>query len=67
MKEVELLPELAVIAWSSLLQPLEVGVEIGLGVEGGPVDARQLSVLLVAAPVRPREARELDRLDRLGV
>ena len=55
------------VARARLLEPLEVRVEVGLGVEGGSVDPRELGVLLVAAPVRAREARELDRLDRRRV
>ena len=55
------------IARPRLLELLEVGVEVGLRVEGRPVDPGQLRVALVAAPVRAREAGELDRLDRLRV
>jgi hypothetical protein len=47
--------------------PLEVCVEVGLREESGAVDPGQLRVVLVAAPVRAGEARELDRLDRLRV
>ena len=39
-------------------------VEVRLRVERGAVDPRELRVLLVPAPVRAREARQLDRLDR---
>ena len=67
MEEVELDAEPAVVAGARLLEPLEVRVEVGLGVEGGAVDPRELLVLLVAAPVRAREAGELERLDRRGV
>ena len=67
MEEVELLAEAAVIARASLLEPLEVLVEILLRVEGRAVDPRQLRVLLVAAPVRAGEAGELDSLDRRRV
>ena len=67
VEEVELRAEPAVVALLGLLQPLEMEVEIGLRVEGRPVDAGQLWVLLVAAPVRAGEAGELERLDRLRV
>ena len=67
VEEIELLAELAMVAALRLLQPLEVRVEILLRVEGGAVDPRQLRVLLVAAPVRAREAGELEGLDRLRV
>ncbi len=55
------------VARLRLLEPLEVRVEIGLRVERGAVDPRQLRVPLVAAPVRACERGQLDRLDRLGV
>ena len=67
VEEVELRAEPAVVALLRLLEALEVQVEIGLRVEGRPVDPRQLRVLLVAAPVRAGEAGQLERLDRLRV
>ena len=57
VEEVELHAELAVVALTRLFEPLEVRVEIGLRVEGGAVDAGQLRVVLVAAPVGAGEAR----------
>src|SRR5919109_804475 len=63
MEQVEVWPEHTMITPLRLLEPLEVRVEIRLRVEGGAVDARQLRVLLVAAPVRAGKARELYRLD----
>ena len=65
--EVELDAETPVISFLRLLEPLEVGVEVGLRVERRPVDPRQLRVLLVAAPVGAGEPGQLDRLDRLRV
>ena len=67
VEEVELAAEPAVVARLRLLEPLEIGVEVGLRVEGGAVDPRQLRVLLVAAPVGACERGQLDRLDRLRV
>ena len=67
MEEVELVAEPAVVALAGELEPLEVGVEVLLPVEGGAVDARQLLVVGVAAPVGAGEPRELERLDRLRV
>ena len=67
MEEVELHPELAMVALARLLEPFEVCVEVGLRVEGGAVDAGQLGVVLVAAPVGAGEPGQLDRLDRLRV
>ena len=55
MEEIELAAQLAVVARLGQLEPLEVRVKVGLGVEGGAVDPRQLRVLLVAAPVGTRE------------
>ena len=55
------------VACARLLEPLEVRVEVGLGVERGAVDPRQLRVVLVAAPVGAGEARQLHRLDRRRV
>src|SRR5512138_618045 len=67
MEEVELLPEPTVVVGPCLLEPVEVGVEIGLREEGRAVDPCQLRVLLVAAPVRACEARQLEGLDRRRV
>ena len=64
MHEVQLRPEPAMIPPPCLLHALDVSVEVGLRVEGRPVDPRQLRVLLVAAPIRTGEPGELDRLDR---
>ena len=67
MEEVELRADPPVVAPARALEPLEVRVEVLLGVEGGAVDARQLLVVGVAAPVRAGEAGQLERLDRLRV
>ena len=56
VEEVELGPEAPVIARLRLLEPLQVGVEVGLRIEGRPVDTRQLRVPLVA-PVWRHAAR----------
>ena len=67
MEEVEVAAEAAMVPRPSLLEPLEVRVEVGLRVERRAVDPRELRVLLVAAPVRAGEARQLERLYRRGV
>src|SRR6202007_2146001 len=54
-------------ALARLFEPLEMEIEVGLRVERGAVDARQLLVLLVAAPVGAGEARQLQRTDRRRV
>ena len=59
VEEVELAAEPAMVARACLLEPLEVRVEVGLRVERRAVDPRELRVLLVAAPVRAGEARQL--------
>src|SRR6266550_2680090 len=67
MKQVELGPQPAMVPLARLLQTLQVGVQIGLVVEGRAIDPCQLLVVLVASPVGPGEAGQLDRLDRLRV
>ena len=67
VKQVELNAELAMVTRASLLEPLEVRIQVRLRVERRPIDAGELGVLLVAAPVRPGEAGQLERLDRLRV
>ncbi len=64
VEEVELHAETAVVTALRLLQPLEVGVEVGLRVEGCAVDPRQLGVRGVAAPVGAGETGQLEGLDR---
>src|SRR5205814_8685300 len=58
MKEIEPLPEHAMVALARLREPLEMRVEILLRVEGGAVDARQLRLRRVAAPVGAGDAGE---------
>jgi hypothetical protein len=55
------------VAAARLLQLLQVAIQILRRVERRPVDARQLRVVLVPAPVGAGEPRQLDRLDRLRV
>src|SRR5262249_56836223 len=66
-EEVELAAEAAVVAPARLLDAREVGVEGCLRVEGRAVDARQLRLRRVAAPVGAGEPRQLERPDRLRV
>src|SRR6476659_11490681 len=67
MEEVELPPQHAMVARFRLLERSEVRLEVALVVERRAVDPGQLRVLLVAAPVRAGQARQLHRLDRRGV
>src|SRR6266568_5138814 len=52
------------VALLRFLEPRQVRLEVVLRVERGAVDPRQLLVVLVAPPVRARETRELQGLDR---
>src|SRR5262249_14595488 len=59
-EEVELLPELAVIAPARLLEGRQVSVELRPGPEGGSVDALEHLVLLAAEPVGSGHREELE-------
>src|SRR6476646_5389376 len=63
VEQVELAPELAVVALLRLLEPPEVLVELLLGEPRGPVDPLQHRVLLVPAPVGAGGRQELEGLD----
>ena len=66
-KQLQLFAQLAVVAALGFFQAFEVlGEVLGLG-EGDAVDARELLVLLVAAPVRAGHVHELGGLDGAGV
>src|SRR5205807_10345382 len=60
--EVELAPELAVVALLRLLEPPEMLVELFLGEPGGAVDALEHRVALVPAPIGARGRQELEVL-----
>ena len=62
-EQVQLAPQLAVVARAGLLEPLEVGLEVLGGVERGAVDAGEHLAARVAAPVRAGEREQLERLD----
>jgi hypothetical protein len=64
MEDVQVDAEAPVVAALRLLEAGEVRVEIRLAVERGAVDAGQLRLRRVAAPVGARKAGELDGLDR---
>ena len=68
--EIEFGAEFAVVAFRRFFEKDEVVVEFLLRRKGGPVDALQHRVVLVAPPVRARDAHQLDRADlarRFGV
>src|SRR4029077_4383462 len=64
--EVELAAELAVVALLGLLELVEMRGQRVLALPRRAVDALELLVLLVAAPVRRGGAHQLERRDALG-
>jgi hypothetical protein len=66
-EELQVLPELAVVAELGLLGLLEVLGELLLRRERGPVDALELLVLLAAAVVGAGDREQLEGLDLGGV
>src|SRR5206468_280930 len=62
-EEVQLAPELPVVALLRLLQPPEMHVEVLPAEPGGAVDPLEHGVLLVAAPVGAGGREELERPD----
>jgi hypothetical protein len=62
VEQVHLRADAAMIAPGRLLQPGEMLVELLLGEPAGAVDARQHGVLLIAAPIGPRHAGQLEGL-----
>ena len=66
MEEVELRPELAVVALLGLLDHVQVGVELVLLRPRGAIDTLQHLVLRVAAPVGAGELGELEDLELAG-
>ena len=64
--EVELAPELAVVALLGLLDPPEVPVQLFLREPGGAVDPLEHGVPLVAAPVGAGRRQQLEEADRAG-
>ena len=55
------------VALFSFLEKLEVVVELLLSLEGGTLDSGEHLVILVVLPISTRNARELERLERLRV
>ena len=62
----QLRPQPPVVAGLRLLDPLQVGLEVGLGEEGGAVDPGQHPAALVTSPVGAGERIQLQRLDPPG-
>ena len=66
-EDLHLLADLAVVALLGLREQGEVLVHLLLVAEGDAVDAGEHLVLAVALPVRARDARQLERLERLRI
>ena len=60
MEHLELAPQAAVIAPLGLGEAVQVGGEVGGAEPGGAVDPLELGIALVAAPVDPGDAEQLD-------
>ena len=66
MKQIELAPELAVVALFGFLDLPEIGVELFLLRECRAVDPRQHRIVAVAAPVRASDLHQLERIADLA-
>ena len=62
-EQVQLTPQLAVVAPARLLLLLEPGLEVLLLEEGRPVDSLELRIAVIAAPVGTRDVEQLDDAD----
>ncbi len=67
VEEVELLADLAVVAFFGFFDALDVGRQLLLVSPGGAVHALQLLVLGIAAPVGARQLGQLECLEEAGV
>ena len=65
-EEIELAPELAVVALLRFLQPHQVRIEVRVRRPGRAVDARQHRPLLVAAPIRAGDVGQPERSEPPG-
>ena len=64
--QVQVAAQAAVVAAARLLHPLEVGVQLVLGLPRAGVDALEHGVALVAAPVSARHRHQLEDRDLPG-
>ncbi len=62
----EILAQFAVVALLGFLDPLQVGLEVGVGRERGPVDALHRLVVRVPLPIGIGGAQKLERLQPVG-
>jgi hypothetical protein len=65
-EQAEVASEPAVVTRPRLLEPLQVELEVLLGMECGPVDAGEHLAVGVPAPVSARDRQQLERLHALG-
>ena len=65
-KQVQLLPEPAMIAPLGLFQPVQIFVQLLLRVEARAVDALHLRIAFLAFPVGARDAHQLERANAPG-
>ncbi|OQA42158.1 MAG: hypothetical protein BWY49_00115 [Candidatus Omnitrophica bacterium ADurb.Bin314] len=63
----QLFTDLSMIPLLSLFPLLEVGIKVFLGHEGGPVNALQHGIILIAAPVSTGDREKLEGLEFAGV
>ncbi len=66
VEEVHAAPDLAVVAALGFLDALQIGFELGLGGPGGAIDALQLGVVLVAAPIGAGQLGQLEGLAHMA-
>ena len=62
MEQIHLAAELSVVALLGFLELMQIGFQLVLGREGGAVDALQLRIVAVAAPIGACEFHQLERL-----
>ncbi len=66
VKQIQLLAELAVVAFFCLLQAVEIGIEVFLPGPRGAVDALQHLVTRIAPPVGTGQPHQLEHLELAG-
>src|SRR5262249_17525259 len=62
-EELEVFPDLAVVASLGLFEALQILIKLGLGVPPRAIDTRQHGAFLVATPIGARDTHQLDWAD----
>ena len=62
MEQVHVLPQPPVVAFGGFLQPHQVRIELLFVQPAGAINAAELRIILVAAPIGARDAHQLERL-----